>query len=102
MIYLDNSATTPVDPEVLNAFVKVNENFWGNPSSLHAFGARAEQLLIQSEKQVLSLLNAKQHKVIFTSGATESNNLAIRGLCHAYKNRGRHIITTPVEHASVH
>ena len=50
----------------------------------------------------MSLLNAKQHKVIFTSGATESNNLAIRGLCHAYKNRGRHIITTPVEHASVH
>lgn len=102
MIYLDNSATTPVDPEVLTAFMKVNQNFWGNPSSLHAFGARAEQLLIQAEKQTLSLLNAKQHKVIFTSGATESNNLAIRGMCQAYKSRGRHIITTPVEHASVH
>lgn len=102
MIYLDNSATTPVDPEVLTAFTKVNQNFWGNPSSLHAFGARAEQLLIQAEKQTLSLLNAKQHKVIFTSGATESNNLAIRGMCQAYKGRGRHIITTPVEHASVH
>ncbi len=102
MIYLDNSATTPVDPEVLTAFTKVNQNFWGNPSSLHAFGARAEQLLIQAEKQTLSLLNAKQHKVIFTSGATESNNLAIRGLCRAYSSRGRHIITTPVEHASVH
>lgn len=102
MIYLDNSATTPVDPEVLTAFTKVNQNFWGNPSSLHAFGARAEQLLIQAEKQTLSLLNAKQHKVIFTSGATESNNLAIRGMCQAYKSRGRHIITTPVEHASVH
>jgi len=102
MIYLDNSATTPVDTEVLNAFVKVNQNFWGNPSSLHAFGARAEQLLIQSEKQILSLLNANQHKVLFTSGATESNNLAIRGFCHEYKNRGRHIITTPVEHASVY
>lgn len=102
MIYLDNSATTSVDPEVLTAFTKVNQNFWGNPSSLHAFGARAEQLLIQAEKQTLSLLNAKQHKVIFTSGATESNNLAIRGMCHAYKNRGCHIITTPVEHASVY
>ena len=102
MIYLDNSATTSVDPEVLTAFTKVNQNFWGNPSSLHAFGARAEQLLIQAEKQTLSLLNAKQHKVIFTSGATESNNLAIRGVCHAYKNRGCHIITTPVEHASVY
>ena len=102
MIYLDNSATTPVDPEVLKAFVKVNENFWGNPSSLHAFGARAEQLLIQAEKQVLTLLNAKNHKVIFNSGATESNNLAIRGFCHAYKKRGNHIITTPIEHASVH
>ena len=85
MIYLDNSATTSVDPEVLTAFTKVNQNFWGNPSSLHAFGARAEQLLIQAEKQTLSLLNAKQHKVIFTSGATESTNLAIRGVCHAYK-----------------
>ncbi len=102
MIYLDNSATTSVDPEVLTAFTKVNQNFWGNPSSLHAFGARAEQLLIQAEKQTLSLLNAKQYKVIFTSGATESNNLAIRGVCHAYKNRGCHIITTPVEHASVY
>lgn len=102
MIYLDNSATTSVNPEVLTAFTKVNQNFWGNPSSLHAFGARAEQLLIQAEKQTLSLLNAKQHKVIFTSGATESNNLAIRGVCHAYKNRGCHIITTPVEHASVY
>ena len=102
MIYLDNSATTSVDPEVLTAFTKVNQNFWGNPSSLHAIGARAEQLLIQAEKQTLSLLNAKQHKVIFTSGATESNNLAIRGVCHAYKNRGCHIITTPVEHASVY
>jgi len=102
MIYLDNGATTPVDSEVLNAFVKVNQNFWGNPSSLHAFGARAEQLLIQSEKQILSLLNATQHQVIFTSGATESNNLAIRGLCQSYKNRGRHIITTAIEHASVH
>ena len=102
MVYLDNSATTPVDPEVLEAFVKVNQNFWGNPSSLHAFGARAEHLLIQSERQILSLLNANQHKVIFTSGATESNNLAIRGLCQEYKNRGRHIITTPVEHACVY
>jgi len=102
MIYLDNSATTPVEPEVLDAFVKVNQNFWGNPSSLHAFGARAEHLLIQSEKQILTLLNAKQHKVIFTSGATESNNLAIRGLCQEFKNRGRHIITTPVEHAAVY
>jgi len=102
MIYLDNSATTPVDPEVLAAFVKVNENFWGNPSSLHAVGAQAEALLMQSEKQVLSLLNASRHRVIFTSGATESNNLAIKGLCNATKGRGRHIITTPIEHPSVH
>ncbi|HAX73249.1 MAG TPA: cysteine desulfurase [Firmicutes bacterium] len=102
MIYLDNTATTPVNPEVLDAFVKVNQNYWGNPSSLHAFGARAEQLLIQAEKQVLSLLNATQHKVIFTSGATESNNLAIRGIARAYQSRGRHIISTGVEHDSVY
>jgi len=102
MIYLDNSATTPVDPEVLAAFVKVNENFWGNPSSLHGIGAQAEALLMQSEKQVLSLLNASKHRVIFTSGATESNNLALKGFCNACQGRGRHIITTPIEHPSVH
>ena len=102
MIYLDNSATTPVASDVLETFVKVNENFWGNPSSLHAFGAKAEQLLIQAEKQILTLLKADQHKVLFTSGATESNNLAIKGVCEAYKNRGRHIITTKVEHDSVY
>ena len=102
MIYLDNSATTPVDPEVLAAFVKVNENFWGNPNSLHSIGAQAESLLMQSERQVLSLLGASHHRVIFTSGATESNNLALKGFCNAYGRRGRHIIATPVEHPSVH
>ncbi|MCL1949764.1 MAG: cysteine desulfurase [Turicibacter sp.] len=102
MIYLDNSATTPVDPEVLAAFVKVNENFWGNPSSLHTIGAQAESLLMQSERQVLTLLNASNHRVVFTSGATESNNLALKGFCRACRGRGRHIITTPVEHPSVH
>ena len=102
MIYLDNGATTPPHPEVLDAFVKVNQTFWGNPNSLHLFGARAEQLLLQSERQILALLNANHHKVIFTSGATESNNLAIRGVCAAYQSRGRHIITTPVEHDAGH
>ena len=102
MIYLDNSATTPVASEVLETFVKVNQNFWGNPSSLHTYGAKAEQLLIQAEKQILAQLKANQHKVLFTSGATESNNLAIKGICEAYQNRGRHIITTKVEHDSVY
>ena len=102
MIYLDNSATTPVDPEVLATFVKVNENFWGNPNSLHGIGAQAEGLLFQAEKQVLNLLQATDHRVIFTSGATESNNLALKGFCREYKQRGRHIIATPIEHPSVH
>jgi len=102
MIYLDNSATTPVSKDVMETFIGVNENFWGNPSSLHKFGAMAEQVLIKSERQILDLLNAGDHRVVFTSGATESNNLAIKGMAAGYKSRGRHIITTKIEHPSVY
>ena len=100
MIYLDHSATTPVDDEVMETFIKANANFWGNPSSLHYFGALAEQVLIKSSRQILDLLNANNHQVIYTSGATESNNLAINGLASHYPNG--HIITTTIEHPAVY
>ncbi|MCL2559843.1 MAG: cysteine desulfurase [Turicibacter sp.] len=100
MIYLDHSATTNVADEVMDTFVKATANFWGNPSSLHNFGALAEQVLIKSSRQVLDLFSANHHQVIFTSGATESNNLAIKGL--ARHHPGGHIITTHIEHPSVY
>jgi len=99
MIYLDNSATTKVDEEVMDTFVTANQNFWGNASSLHNFGALAEQVLIKSSRQILDLLNGNDHQVVFTSGATESNNLAIKGLVP--NDLSGHMITTKIEHPSV-
>ena len=99
MVYLDNSATTQVDEEVMDTFVKANTGFWGNASSLHNFGALAEQVLIKSSRQILELLNGNDHQVVFTGSATESNNLAIKGLVE--KNQGGHMITTKIEHPSI-
>lgn len=99
-IYLDHSATTKVDDEVMDTYIKANDNFWGNASSLHNFGAIAETVLLKANRQILDLLNASNHQVIFTGGATESNNLAIKGLAQA--NPNGHIITTKIEHPSVY
>lgn len=101
MIYFDNSATTKPYDEVLRSFLKVSSEYFGNPSSLHRIGGQAEKLLHQARKQIASLLNVKTNEIYFTSGGTESNNLAIKGAALKYKNRGNHIITTAVEHASV-
>ena len=100
MVYLDHSATTKVDDEVMDTYIKASENFWGNASSLHNFGAIAETVLLKANRQIIDLLNATNHHVVFTGGATESNNLAIKGL--AATNRGGHIITTKIEHPSVY
>ncbi len=101
MIYLDNSATTKPLPEVMDSFVKVSKDFFGNPSSLHGIGGQSEKLLSQARSQVARLLSVKQNEIFFTSGGTEGNNLAIKGISFAYKDRGKHLITTAVEHASV-
>lgn len=101
MIYLDNAATTKVHAEVLETFTKVNESFFGNPHSLHTLGIRAESLLEQSRTQIGALLKAENYNCIFTSGATEANNLAIRGILKRYSQRGKHIITSMGEHPSV-
>ncbi|OZI12794.1 cysteine desulfurase NifS [Bacillaceae bacterium SAS-127] len=101
MIYFDNSATTKPYREALAAFSKVNEQFFGNPSSLHQLGLEAEQLLTGARRQVASLIGVKPEELLFTSGGTESNNLAIKGTALAYKDRGRHIITQQTEHPSV-
>ncbi|WP_338788931.1 cysteine desulfurase family protein [Metabacillus sp. FJAT-53654] len=101
MLYLDNSATTQPYPEVISTFSKVTEVYFANPSSVHKLGSEAESLLNQSRKQVANLLGVHEQEVIFTSGGTEGNNLAIKGAALANKHKGRHIITSVVEHPSV-
>lgn len=101
MIYLDYSATTPVHEEVLDTFVKVTKDYIGNPNSLHKLGVESKRLIDASTKQIATLLGVKEKEIIYTSGATEANNLAIKGVCEKYKNRGKHIITTRLEHSSV-
>ena len=99
MIYLDNSATTKPKKEVLETFVKVNEQYFANPASLHQLGNEAEDLLEKARKQIKNMLN--MDNVVFTSGGTESNNLALVGTANAYRHRGRHIISASTEHPSV-
>ena len=102
MIYLDYSATTPVDKRVLETFNKVSLDFVGNPNSLHKLGVKSKELIDSSISQIKNILNIKNSDVIFTSGSSEANNLAIKGICEKYANRGKHIITTPLEHSSIY
>jgi len=102
MVYLDYSATTPPNNEVLDSFVKSTKEFIGNPNSLHALGIKSFNIIESASRQIANLLNIKQDEIIYTSGASESNNLAIKGICEKYKNRGQHIITTPLEHSSIY
>ena len=100
-IYLDYSATTPIDKEVLDTYDKVSLDYIGNPNSLHKLGMESKKLMDASVKQVADLLEVRENEVIFVSGATEANNLAIFGVANRYTNRGKHIITTKLEHSSV-
>ena len=102
MIYLDYSATTPVDNRVLDSFNKASIDFIGNPNSLHKLGVKSKELIDSSIKQIKDILNLNNSEIIFTSGSSESNNLAIKGICEKYQNRGKHIITTPLEHSSIY
>lgn len=102
MIYLDNSATTKPHPSVVETYQKVAEQFFGNPSSLHIIGAEAENLFIRSRMQIAEILRVSTSEIIFTSGGTEGNNLAIKGIALQHQNRGNHIITSEIEHSSVY
>lgn len=105
-IYLDNAATTPVDKKVLSAMAKYWSSEFGNPSSIHSMGVEAKISLQKSRKTIAKFINGHDREIVFTSGGTESNNLAIFGLINALRKEGRkysdiHIITTEIEHSSI-
>jgi Cysteine sulfinate desulfinase/cysteine desulfurase and related enzymes len=102
VIYLDNSATTRPHPGVIETVKRAMENYYGNPSSLHQKGVEAENVLKQARKVAAQYLGCKEGEIIFTSGGTESNNTAIKGIAFQYQNRGKHIVTTQVEHPAVY
>jgi len=101
VIYLDYSATTPVNEEVLKSYVDTTRKMIGNPNSLHKLGVEAKSLIDAATRQIASILQVKPNEIIYTSGASEANNTAIKGICFKYQNRGKHIITTQLEHSSV-
>jgi len=100
-IYMDHSATTPVAPEVLEAMLPYFIEKFGNASSLHSFGQEAKEALEDGRERVASLLGAKPEEIIFTSGGTESDNLALKGLAYRNKEKGKHIITSAIEHPAI-
>ena len=100
-IYLDYAATTPTDPEVLKAMLPYFTDRFGNPSSIHSFGQEAKAAIEKARKEIASFLGAKQDEIIFTSGGSESDNFAIKGVAYANKHKGNHIITSSIEHHAV-
>lgn len=101
MVYLDYSATTPPDKRVVDTFSKVALDYFANSNSLHKIGVRSKELEDYSTEEIAKLLGVKVSEIIYTSCSSESNNLALKGVCFKYKNRGKHIITTNLEHSSI-
>jgi len=100
-VYLDNNATTEVAPEVMGAMLPCYREFYGNASSVHWYGQEAKALMDKARQQVATLLNAEPNEIVFTSGGTESDNLAIRGIVDSVPGTGKHIITSQIEHHAV-
>ncbi|MBR2138582.1 MAG: cysteine desulfurase [Bacilli bacterium] len=101
MIYLDYSATTPVDERVLDSYLKATREYIGNANSIHTLGLKSKDLLMQATNQIAEILNCHPKEIIYTSGASESNTTAIKGVAYEYSNRGKHIVTSKLEHKSV-
>lgn len=101
MVYLDYSASTKICKEAIDTYVKVSTSFYANPNSMHTLGLKSKKLIDESLKKIAFNLGVKPSEIIFTSGASESNNTALKGVCFKYKNRKNHIISTKLEHSSV-
>ncbi len=102
MIYLDYSATTPVSKEVLDSYIKVTKEYIGNPNSLHSLGEKSHELLNSATKQIGEILDIKESEIIYTSGSTESNNLALVGYCLKNSKKGKNIVVSKLEHPSIY
>lgn len=100
-VYLDHSATTPVLPEVADLMMTYYTTHFGNPSSIHSYGREAKKALDTAREQVAKLIGANPEEIIFTSGGTEADNLAVIGVANAYQQKGRHLITSAIEHHAV-
>lgn len=101
MVYLDYAASSPIDKEVLDVFYDITNKYYANPNSNHKLGKEAKTLIDDSTKKIASILNVLPEEIIYTSGSTEANNLAIKGVCERYKNFGKHIIVSSLEHSSI-
>lgn len=102
MIYLDYSATTPVMYDVLDSYNKASHDYLGNVNSLHGLGVKSKTLLNSATKQICELFSILEKELIYTSGATEANNMALKGIAALYKTRGRHIVVSKLEHPSIY
>lgn len=102
MIYLDYSATTPVLKEILDSYNKVTIDYFGNPNSLHSLGVKSRELLNSATKQISNIFKIKEEEIIYTSGSTEANNLALIGSALAHGKRGSHIVVSKLEHESIY
>jgi cysteine desulfurase len=100
-IYLDYNATTPIDPRVAEAVLPFIHQHFGNPSSSHIFWVTAKKAVERARSQIARMLHARPEEVILTSGGSESNNYAIKGVACAYRQKGNHIITSAIEHPAV-
>lgn len=102
MIYLDYSATTPVSKEVLDSYIKVTKEYIGNPNSLHSLGEKSNELLKSATKQVSEVLGIEESEIVYTSGSTEANNLALVGYCLKNMKKGKNIVVSRLEHPSIY
>lgn len=101
MIYLDYAANAPVDDEVLDLYYDISKKYFANPNATHKLGLEAKKVIDDATVNIAKNLGVLPEEIIYTSGASESNNLAIKGICERYKGKGKHIITTPLEHNSI-
>ena len=101
MVYLDYAANAPADEKVLKVFCDATNRYFANPNATHRLGKEAKEIIDKATEHIAKIFNILPEEIIYTSGASESNNLAIKGICERYKSRGKHIITTPLEHNSI-